>query len=39
LGLDLGAVDYIVKPISPPILEARVRNHLLIKAGRCPELC
>jgi putative two-component system response regulator len=33
LGLDLGAVDYIVKPISPPILEARVRNHLLIKAA------
>ncbi|MFM8767946.1 MAG: two-component system response regulator, partial [Rubrivivax sp.] len=32
-GLDLGAVDYIVKPISPPILEARVRNHLLVKAA------
>jgi len=31
-GLDLGAVDYITKPISPPILEARVKSHLHIKA-------
>ncbi|SDZ80091.1 putative two-component system response regulator [Desulfuromusa kysingii] len=30
-GLDLGAVDYIIKPISPPILLARVRNHLDLK--------
>lgn len=28
MGLDLGAVDYITKPISPPILKARIRNHL-----------
>ncbi len=28
MGLDLGAVDYIAKPISPPILKARIRNHL-----------
>nr|CRH06351.1 putative response regulator receiver domain modulated hybrid histidine kinase with HisKA and HATPase_c domain [Candidatus Magnetococcus massalia] len=27
-GLDLGAVDYITKPISPPILQARVKTHL-----------
>ncbi len=27
-GLDLGATDYITKPISPPILLARVRLHL-----------
>ncbi len=33
-GLDLGAVDYVTKPISPPILEARVRNHLQLKAAR-----
>ena len=33
-GLDLGAMDYITKPISPPILLARVRNHLELKAGR-----
>lgn len=30
-GLDLGAVDYITKPISPPIVKARVRNHLQLK--------
>lgn len=27
-GFDAGAVDYIAKPISPPIVRARVRNHL-----------
>jgi putative two-component system response regulator len=31
-GFDLGAVDYITKPISPPIVLARVKSHLLIKA-------
>ena len=30
-GLDLGAVDYISKPISPPIVLTRVRNHLQLK--------
>lgn len=33
-GLDLGAVDYITKPLSPPVLQARVRNHLQLKAAR-----
>lgn len=33
-GLDLGAVDYIAKPISPPILAARVRTHLRLKSVR-----
>ncbi len=33
-GLSLGAVDYIAKPISPPILKERVKNHLLLKASR-----
>ena len=28
LGLDLGAADYITKPISPPVLLARVQSHL-----------
>ena len=28
LGLDLGAVDYITKPISPPLLLTRVASHL-----------
>ena len=32
-GLELGAVDYLTKPISPPIALARVRNHLLLKAS------
>jgi len=31
-GLSVGAVDYITKPISPPILLARVRTHLQLKA-------
>ena len=31
-GLELGAVDYIIKPISPPIVMARVKTHLLLKA-------
>ncbi|TAK44165.1 MAG: hypothetical protein EPO27_13190 [Betaproteobacteria bacterium] len=29
-GLQLGAVDYITKPVSPPIVLARVRNHLAL---------
>jgi putative two-component system response regulator len=33
-GLSLGAVDYIIKPISPPILKARVKTHLLLKSFR-----
>jgi putative two-component system response regulator len=32
LGLQLGAVDYITKPISPPIVQARVKTHLALKA-------
>lgn len=30
LGLELGAVDYITKPVSPPIVLARVRTHLAL---------
>ncbi len=30
LGLQLGAVDYITKPLSPPIVKARVRTHLAL---------
>ena len=33
-GLDLGAIDYLTKPISPPIVRARVRNHLDLKHSR-----
>jgi putative two-component system response regulator len=32
-GLELGAVDYITKPISAPILKARIRTHLALKAA------
>jgi putative two-component system response regulator len=30
-GFELGAVDYINKPISPPIVQARVKTHLKLK--------
>jgi putative two-component system response regulator len=29
-GFALGAVDYITKPVSPPIVQARVRTHLAL---------
>ena len=32
-GLELGAEDYVTKPISPAILLARVKTHLRIKAA------
>lgn len=32
-GLEMGAVDYITKPISPPILLARVKTQLALKAA------
>ena len=31
-GLKIGAVDYITKPVSPPILLARLKIHLALKA-------
>ncbi|MDK2809011.1 MAG: cyclic di-GMP phosphodiesterase, partial [Clostridiales bacterium] len=33
-GLDLGAVDYITKPVNPAILLSRVKAHLSLKASR-----
>ncbi len=33
-GFALGAVDYITKPISPPIVQARVKTHLMLKLAR-----
>ena len=33
-GLGLGAVDYIAKPISPPIVLARIATHLKLKSVR-----
>jgi putative two-component system response regulator len=34
LGFELGAADYIVKPVSPPIVRARVRAHLALSDQR-----
>jgi len=33
-GFDLGAADYIVKPVSPPIVRARVKAHLALSDQR-----
>jgi len=33
-GFEAGAVDYIIKPIVPPIVRARVRTHLELKRAR-----
>jgi len=33
-GLELGAIDYIFKPVTAPILKARVKNHLELKRYR-----
>ena len=33
-GLELNAVDYIHKPFSPPLVKARIRNHLELKGYR-----
>jgi diguanylate cyclase (GGDEF)-like protein len=30
-ALELGAVDFITKPVSPPIVKARVKTHLILK--------
>jgi class 3 adenylate cyclase/CheY-like chemotaxis protein len=31
MGLELGAVDYLTKPVSPPLMLARVKNHLALR--------
>lgn len=33
-GFEAGAVDYITKPISPPVLLARVKTHLMLTEAR-----
>ena len=33
-GLNLGAVDYITKPVRPSIMKARVRTHITLKQQR-----
>lgn len=37
-GFDCGAVDYIIKPVSPAVVRARVRTHLsLVRASRLEQ--
>ena len=33
-GLELGAVDYLTKPINPPIVKARVHTHIALHEAR-----
>ena len=33
-GFNVGGVDYVPKPIVPPVLRARVRNHIELKQNR-----
>ncbi|MRG72884.1 diguanylate cyclase [Alphaproteobacteria bacterium HT1-32] len=33
-GLELGATDFITKPVSPPVVRARVKNHVELKRYR-----
>lgn len=36
-GFEVGAVDYITKPISPSVVQARVRTHLSLVRGQLLE--
>ncbi|MBF0230774.1 MAG: response regulator [Desulfamplus sp.] len=33
-GLELGAIDYITKPINPSIVKSRIKNHLELQIAR-----
>jgi putative two-component system response regulator len=33
-GFDVGCVDYITKPVSPPLVLARVKTHLMLKSAK-----
>jgi len=33
-GLDLGAIDYIIKPFSAPLLRKRIETHLMVEKQR-----
>ena len=33
-GFEIGCVDYVTKPISPPILQGRIKTHLALKTAR-----
>jgi len=34
MGLDLGAIDYIIKPFSAPLLKRRVETHIMVERQR-----
>jgi putative two-component system response regulator len=34
MGFELGAVDYITEPVSPPVFLARINTHLQLKSAR-----
>lgn len=34
LGLELGAIDYITKPISPNLIKARIKNYINLKKAQ-----
>jgi len=43
-GFNIGAVDYITKPMSPPIVRARVRTHIELgrlrkRLSECEQRC
>jgi CheY-like chemotaxis protein len=33
-GLELGAVDYLTKPVNPPIVRARIHTHMALRDAR-----
>ena len=35
MGLALGAVDFLTKPVDPLLVQARVRGHLGLQSGWC----
>jgi len=37
-GLSLGAIDYIIKPFSPPLLLKRIETHLLVESQKAELL-
>jgi putative two-component system response regulator len=36
LGLELGAVDYLAKPMAPALILARIASQISLQGGECP---
>ncbi len=36
-GFEIGGVDFITKPFSPPVVKARIRTHLKLKDNLCEQ--